>query len=292
MVLQTYERELERYGGPEATAIWEMLSCADSRAVRGLLRSTGSAVRSELDRLELGVVSVADLLASLTGHDPVERARWAQGLAGEAAAGGALFRERKLRLRALAQACDDGSWNELGGSWVHVGEVLARRRAAIAPLVAQLQAYWADGTGLGLRKSCPGASCTCTRIGLGLDHHTEHLILGVLDRTLRSLLAHQPRSHAERCLSTAARGGFTMRDGCRSARVVPEVDAHVASRVSASTAPEPLDVVVAAQRMVGNHVVNGLLTAGHLEPPLLGLPSFNVRRSSAAAPPSTLNRGR
>jgi thiopeptide-type bacteriocin biosynthesis protein len=158
--------------------------------VRGLLRTTDSAAGSELDRLELGVVSVADLLASLTGYDPVERTRWAKGLAGEATDGGALFRDRKLRLRTLVQACDDGSWNELGGSWGNVGEVFARRRAAIAPLVAQLQAYWADGTGLRSPEEMSGSIVHLHANRLGLDHHTEHLILGVLDRTLRSLLAH------------------------------------------------------------------------------------------------------
>ena len=46
LMLQTYERELERYGGPEATATWEMLSCVDSSCRPGPAR--GDATRSSV----------------------------------------------------------------------------------------------------------------------------------------------------------------------------------------------------------------------------------------------------
>jgi thiopeptide-type bacteriocin biosynthesis protein len=196
--LQTYERELERYGGPETAAVCEALACVDSSAVRALVRATRSgSERSEVDRVELGLVSAADLLASLVGDDPVERARWAKGLAGGANEGGAVFRERKIRLRALVQATDDsrrgdgGSWSTAGDSWSRVGvlvaEVLTRRRAAMAPLAAELRTRWADGTGFRSPEELAASIVHLHANRLGLDRLTE-----------RVMLAHEPRSAPER----------------------------------------------------------------------------------------------
>jgi len=195
--LQTYERELERYGGPETTAICEAIACADSSAVRRLLGWTRAAPgpAGGLDRVELGLVSAADLLAALTGEDPAERARWAKRLAGEAAAGGAVFRDRKRRLRALVQARDDGAWGQVDGwreAGPEVGQVLARRRAALAPLAAELRAQWAAGTGRCAPEELAASILHLHANRLGLDRAAEGLTLGLLDRTVRSLLAHRP----------------------------------------------------------------------------------------------------
>jgi hypothetical protein len=42
LALPPHERELERYGGPETTAVYEALTCADSTAVRAMLRAARS----------------------------------------------------------------------------------------------------------------------------------------------------------------------------------------------------------------------------------------------------------
>jgi thiopeptide-type bacteriocin biosynthesis protein len=197
--LQVYERELERYGGPVTTAICEEFACVDSSAARGLLgvmRSTAGL--GELDRAHLGVVSAADLLGSLTGGKPADRAGWAKRLGHGVTEAGTAFRNRKRQLRALVQAVDDGSWDGIEGVWGEagesVGEVLARRRAALAPLVAALHAHWADRTGLRSPQELSASLVHLHANRLGLDHSAERLTLGLLDRTLRSLLAHRPAS--------------------------------------------------------------------------------------------------
>ncbi len=192
--LRTYERELARYGGPETTAVCEAVACGDSSTVRDLLRVTGPLLGSgELDRVELGLVSLADLLGSLTGRDDVERARWTKVLGGQVTSAGPRFRERKRQLRALVRALDDGSWE---GAWREAGEqvreVLTRRRVALAPHVAALQAHWVDGTGMHSPEELAASLVHLHANRLGLDHSAERLTLGLLDRTLRSLIAYQP----------------------------------------------------------------------------------------------------
>ncbi|MEV0825089.1 lantibiotic dehydratase [Nonomuraea rubra] len=200
MGLETYERELERYGGPGTTAICEALACVDSSTVRGLLRP------GDLDRVELGLVSTSDLLGSLVGEDLAERVRWLKATIGAHAHAGAVFRERKVRLRALVHACDEKSWDGIGGPWPQVGEMLARRRSAMAPLVRRLRSAGETGSDALEDARVPAGSRALPELAvsllhlhanrLGLDWAAEHLVLGLLDRTLRSLLAHRPSRNA------------------------------------------------------------------------------------------------
>jgi 2-hydroxychromene-2-carboxylate isomerase len=69
--------------------------------------------------------------------------------------------------------------------------VLDRRRTALAPLVAALQAHWVDGTGLRSPEELAASLLHLHANRLGLDHSAERLTLGLLDRTLRSLNAYQ-----------------------------------------------------------------------------------------------------
>ncbi|WP_405066404.1 lantibiotic dehydratase [Kribbella sp. NBC_01510] len=194
-----YERELERYGGPETTAVCEAMACADSTAVRGLLGIARSVRRSsEFNLVELGLVSAADMLALLAGDDGATQSEWAKRLASAAREASDLFRERKLRMRALVRAAGDGSWGDAGEPWSEngdlVGEVLARRRAALAPLVSALRALWADGVGTQSPEQLAASIMHMHANRLGLDRADEQTTLGLLDRTLRSLLAYPPTS--------------------------------------------------------------------------------------------------
>ncbi|MFG1626042.1 lantibiotic dehydratase [Kribbella sp. NPDC049227] len=183
--LSTYEREIARYGGPETTAVCEAIACCDSSAVRDLLRAT-----RQLSRDEVGLVSIADLLASLAGQDDAERARWAGALAGRETSAGPRFRERKDQMRALLQgAWDKAGWDEAGDT---IEVVLARRRAALEPLVEALRSYWTDGIGLQSPEDLAPSLVHLHANRLGLDHATEQLTLGLLVRTLRSLAAYRP----------------------------------------------------------------------------------------------------
>jgi len=199
--LQPYERELERYGGPETTAVCEAVACVDSAAVRSLLSLVRPRQgREEVDRVELGLVSAADLLASLARGDPARRARWAKALGAGVPEAAPVFRQRKVRLRALVHAVDaratDGlgpPGGQLGGAWAGalpcVGEVLTGRRAALAPLARALDRHWTDGSGSGSPEELAASILHLHANRLGLDRPGERLMLGLLDRTLRSLAA-------------------------------------------------------------------------------------------------------
>jgi len=67
---ETYERELERYGGPEGMAVSENIFCADSRAavlLVGLLHSRAE----KLDAILLSALSADDLLSSLGASEDI-----------------------------------------------------------------------------------------------------------------------------------------------------------------------------------------------------------------------------
>lgn len=173
MSLETYDRELERYGGPETTAVCEEMACVDSPAVRGLLGAPG------LDRIEVGLVSMAALLDTLAVSD-------LRSMTGTPAAGGRRFREQKERLRALVHAGGSGRWDRLGPGWERVGSPLAHRQQRMRPLVHRLRE--AGGVLSDLAPSILHLHAN----RLDLDRAEERLALGLLDRTTRSLQAHRP----------------------------------------------------------------------------------------------------
>jgi thiopeptide-type bacteriocin biosynthesis protein len=187
MTLQTYERELERYGGPVTTAICERIACADSAAVRRILASNPtlrgpSAARGaeqRFDRIELGVVCVAGLLSALA-TDPDELLRWCAGT--PTPESGQAYRERKDRLRELLARGPDPA--------TPLGAALDRRAAEVASLGGQLRDRYRDGSGTHPIDELVPSLVHLHVNRLGLDHPTEALVLGLLDRTLCSLRAH------------------------------------------------------------------------------------------------------
>ncbi|SDY55057.1 thiopeptide-type bacteriocin biosynthesis domain-containing protein [Modestobacter sp. DSM 44400] len=193
LTVEPYDRELERYGGPETTAICERLACADSTAVRGLLTVLAGPAPAAPDPLELALVSFADLLGCLTGANAAAATRWARELAAGTSAAGPLFRRGKDRLRALLGAVDDGAWAVAGEPWdrigASVGTVLTRRRESARPLVTALAGCAAGGSGTRSVEQMAGDVLHLHANRLGLDRSQEQCVLGLLDRTLRSLTA-------------------------------------------------------------------------------------------------------
>jgi lantibiotic biosynthesis protein len=220
--LQAYERELERYGGPATTGLCERIACLDSRAVRQLLAipeaaqppqageippppagGPGPAALADRggpacpgDRLELALVSTADLLQSIA-LDPAEQVRLCKAAAGNAAGPGALFRVRQARLRALIAAVPGhqaaGAADYGQSAQRQCRDVLADRRVALAPLLAELDDRHRDGSGLlPVGKLAPSLMHLHAN-RLGLDRASEQLMFGLLERTLRSVRAYPVR---------------------------------------------------------------------------------------------------
>ena len=170
--LDTYDRELERYGGEAATALAEAVFGADSRAVADLLAAP-------LDRTAVAVLSVDDLLAGL-GLETPERVAWYREAVTSRHESGDEYRRRGGELRSLLG--DPAAAEE------PVRRVLAARRAALDPLAARLRALADEGQlGRPLTELCRShVHLHCNRL-LGPGPPYESQILGLLLRTRESL---------------------------------------------------------------------------------------------------------
>jgi thiopeptide-type bacteriocin biosynthesis protein len=131
--LDSYDREVERYGGPEGMAVSEAIFFADSRAVSAMLHLLARRL-VEVDREDLAVLTACDLLDAL-GLDPQRRRTWLAERVTSRAEVGPEFRRRRGRLLPLLGA-PDGLKASRGGEQILA--LLAHRRAAIAPLAGEL----------------------------------------------------------------------------------------------------------------------------------------------------------
>jgi lantibiotic biosynthesis protein len=88
----TYEREIERYGGPAVISIVEAAFCADSLFAADLLAS-----RSTLDPIVLGVF-ILDRLLELLGLTDERRTSWSRDLVDLKPEDGIVYREKRKAL--------------------------------------------------------------------------------------------------------------------------------------------------------------------------------------------------
>jgi lantibiotic biosynthesis protein len=144
--LDTYEREVERYGGPEGIERAEALFAADSEAALELLRLCEGDTGAEL-RWQLTLKGI-DLLLGDLGLPLAERAR-VVGSARDAfgaefhvdksfeAKLSARFRTERRTLEALLDATPSTE-----GPWREGLAVLQRRSERLVPVVSGLQSAW------------------------------------------------------------------------------------------------------------------------------------------------------
>jgi thiopeptide-type bacteriocin biosynthesis protein len=179
----TYEREVERYGGVEGTVAAEALFAADSRAVSELLYLNQQYLL-EMDRRTLAVLSIDDLLAGL-GLTEADRLQWYRDQVVSRHETGQEYRQRKATLRSLLGDPRQLS-AEPGGE--AVAQVLAARRGALAPIAQRLDGLTERGE-LGQPRSKLYQSFVhlhCNRL-LGSDWSTERQVIGLLLRTREGL---------------------------------------------------------------------------------------------------------
>lgn len=175
----TYERELERYGGAAGTTAAEALFAADSRAVVELLKLSQQG-ESEIDRTTLAVLSIDDLLAGI-GLAEAERLQWYRDRVISKQQSGPEYRQRQATLRALLgvpeQLC-----REPGGA--AIARIFAARRQALASVRQRLDALAeAEELGQPIRALCRSfVHLHCNRL-LGAGWPTEEQALGLLLRT-------------------------------------------------------------------------------------------------------------
>jgi thiopeptide-type bacteriocin biosynthesis protein len=179
-VLDTYEREVERYGGTSGVNLAESLFVVDSRAAVTLLRLVRDL--PTIDQAALAVLSVDALLDGL-GAGPLERLD-VYRVAALSRADGHDYRQRQEMLRRLLA---HGPAAEPGGD--ELARVLDERRRALEPIASQLDA----GAGSGELNRDKAALFTsyvhmhCNRL-LGIEPRLEERVLQLARRTSESLL--------------------------------------------------------------------------------------------------------
>lgn len=178
----TYDREIERYGGPAGIAAVEAIFTSDSPAaidLLALLRAT-----PDLDRLSATIVSIDDLLAA-AGLNEMQRLAWYADRVKSRHSGGDEFRKRKTVLRPILGRVN-GVISLPGGD--AFARILVQRRRSLGLAAARLVEL--DGRGE-LTKSRDAilhsvVHMHCNRVA-GNDWGLEEQALGVLLRTCRSL---------------------------------------------------------------------------------------------------------
>jgi thiopeptide-type bacteriocin biosynthesis protein len=146
IVLDTYNREVERYGGSDGVALSERVFEADSDAALAIVEAAGG--EDGLDaRWRLALVGVDRLLTDfgmgLDERRPLVRS-WATALEAEHGRGGLearrwagrLFRSERGPLQRLLTGDGSGLVPEITAGF----DALARRSGALAPVVADLRA--------------------------------------------------------------------------------------------------------------------------------------------------------
>jgi thiopeptide-type bacteriocin biosynthesis protein len=180
----TYEREVERYGGLEAIGLAEALFAADSRAVIGLLAS-----KCSIDRIFLTVQTIDDLLDAL-GLDAAARLVWLKHAVTSRNEVADEYRMRREEL--LAALSNQDSLSE------PIRNALSIRRAVIERVrVGLAEAENQQTLTQPLSKVYESfVHMHCNRLGNSLV--SERRVLGLLLRA-REAIAHKPKVAATRC---------------------------------------------------------------------------------------------
>jgi thiopeptide-type bacteriocin biosynthesis protein len=178
----TYEREVERYGGEAGTALAERVFAVDSRSVVEVLRL--EPLLPGVDRMALTVLTVDSLLDAL-GADAAERLAL-YGDVSLSRADGRDYRQRRDLLRSMLL---HGPGEQLGGTGL--ADVLGARRGALESLAHSIR-----GIGPADRGSLMAsfAHMHCNRM-LGTDPAAEQRVVQLARRT-RESLRHVPENGA------------------------------------------------------------------------------------------------
>jgi len=189
----TYDREIERYGGPAGMSAIEAQFTADSPAAVDLLAVLRKT--ADLDRLMLLVASIDDLLASM-GLGSARRLAWYKARIKSPHSSGPDFRERKAILRELLGTAD--GFSKLIGS-SEIIQIFSARRRALTSIAQRLHALEATGE-FNQKLEVILQSVIhmhCNRLA-GPDRSMEDRALGLLLRVHQSLDKAPLAPHTER----------------------------------------------------------------------------------------------
>jgi thiopeptide-type bacteriocin biosynthesis protein len=133
LCFDTYDREVERFGGVAGMAAAEAIFGADSRGVVEMLRLSRGGLL-EIDKTSLAVLSLDDLLAGL-GLNEADRVGWCRERVPSRSAASDEYRRRKDRLRRLLVDPEQIRAEPGGDALIRV---LAERKQELATIGRQL----------------------------------------------------------------------------------------------------------------------------------------------------------
>jgi thiopeptide-type bacteriocin biosynthesis protein len=179
----TYEREVERYGGDAATDVAELIFGADSRAVAQLLRVAGDD--AAVDRTNIAVATVDGLLDGL-GFDIVERLRWYAQRVALSPADGRDYRSRRAQLFELVDVAERAPGEQKVTASIE--RVLAERRRALLGVSVRLEALTCTEAMSRTRAAFAAAQVHmhCNRL-LGTERAIETRVLQLARRTVAAV---------------------------------------------------------------------------------------------------------
>jgi len=179
-VFDTYEQEVERFGGPAGMALAETFFSEDSHYAAQLLRCS-NAKQWSYDRTTLVAISIDALLGAM-GFDESERLRWyrSQGTLGRAQTSSE-YRQRKNVLRSLLGK-EGFLMNEPGGG--EIASAFKARQEALANVVNELRQLENASE---LDQSFDGLCASFVHLHVnrmsGLNSLSEQWLLSLLERT-------------------------------------------------------------------------------------------------------------
>ncbi len=188
----TYEREMERFGGREGIVEAESLFCADSRFVAKVLRFLRN--KSWTDKTALLALTVDTLLSGL-GMTPKARLLWYQSKTNARSAHvGEDYRRRKKELRSAVGGGESGDGSPSGD---RLSGILMERRASLSRIGERFldleRAELLTQSFEGLLSSF--VHLHINRISASYDSISETHLLSLLVRTLEGLKWHGQASY-------------------------------------------------------------------------------------------------
>jgi lantibiotic biosynthesis protein len=211
--LDTYEREIDRFGGRKGMSAAEQMFTADSAAVVDLVHLRQSR-RLTLEPLPTAVLTVDALLNGL-GLPAQRRAEWCAARSGSRSESGADYRQWKALLRPLLTGAGAAA---LGDSADLLDVVLQRLRSAGARIGERIRLLH-DAGNLARDPDDIYASLVHLHLNrlLGADHATERRVFGLLNRLHYGLAVSQATTGSSQ--STSIRNRATAKELAAVARV-------------------------------------------------------------------------
>jgi thiopeptide-type bacteriocin biosynthesis protein len=183
VVLDTYDREVERYGGLDGVAVAERIFHLDSVAVANY---KALIVSKEIDcSLEdAAVVSLGNLLDAF-GLSHLDKMAWLKKVVTWRAKVGPAYRERRHQLRSFVSDLRQAASDSPNKGYL---SQLRLFREAMSPLAATLFSLSKSGTLTRPLHDVYASICHlhCNRM-IGIDIQAERRCLGLLLRTLEGL---------------------------------------------------------------------------------------------------------